>query len=153
VAGTRAVLRVSLADRLALRARIAWTWREAEDPIHSSEGWRTGLGAEVRLEEASYLRAGLAFARADEVFYLPSDDMMAGRTSRLRTGRFGPPGGFSQPVEPVKAPADTWVASAGIEIGLGGGAYLDAEISRSWVEADLASYQADSAAVSLGVRR
>jgi hypothetical protein len=153
VAGARAVLRWSPLDRVALRARYARSWREAEDPLYSSDARRAGLGAEVRVASASFLRAGFTWERADEVFYVPSSGSSGAASAALRTGRSGPPGGFSQPVEPVKALARRQIASAGIEIGIGGGAYLDAEVSRSWVEAEPASYVADSVAAVLGVRR
>jgi len=153
VLGARTVLRWSPADRLTLRARYARSWREADDPLYSSDAERIGLGAEVRLASASFLRAGFTWERSDEVFYVPSGGTTARPTAALRTGRFGPPGGFSQPVEPVRALARGQIASAGIEIGIGGGAYIDAEFSRSWVEAEPASYVADSVAAVLGVRR
>jgi hypothetical protein len=153
VAGARAVLRVSPAERLALRARLGVTWREAEDPLHSSDGWRTGLGAELRLGSGSYLRGGWSLGRAEEVFYVSSGVATAGATAGLRTGRFGPGGGLSEPVEPVRATAETRIASVGLEIGLGESAYLDLELSRTWSEAEPASYQADSVTAVLGFRR
>ena len=152
VAGARAVLRLSPVDRLALRARYALSWHEADDPLYSRDAQRAGLGAELRVGDASFLRAGFVWERSDEVFYVPSGGT-AMASAGLRTGRFGPDGGFSQPLEPVRALARAQIASVGVEIGIGGSAYIDAEVSRSWVEADPASYVADSVAAALGIRR
>ncbi|HSN92636.1 MAG TPA: hypothetical protein VLS93_15505 [Anaeromyxobacteraceae bacterium] len=156
VAGARAVLRLSPTDRLAFRVRGAYTRRWADDPLFSGEAVRGGLAAEVRVGSVSFLRAGFALERSDEVLYLPSGGMMASASASAGepwTARFGPPGGFSQPVEPVRALAHARIASAGMELGMGRGTYLDAELSRSWVDADPASYVADTATVTVGVRR
>src|SRR5512144_2320511 len=141
----QATLRYRPLRDVTLRGFYAYTHRDADDPVFSTERNRVGAGVEWRIRPRTYLSLAGSVERGDEVFYRATTSGSGGNgMARMRQSFEGQ--------EPYSAPATIRAIGPALELGLDATFHLLASLEARHVASETSSFDTVSFFLGLGAR-